>query len=471
MTPVSLKSLFAASMLLSTALTPAHAADKPPMTVDQPSTMTTQSKISATIEFSLSALDRSLERKVPRRLATFNDRTTSCWHRRVLGRMVNINCEYSGYVERTGGVSLRAEDGRLVATTPLFGTVSARGLRGLAALVHGDAEGAMTVVATARPQLRPDWSFALDMREGFRWTEAPTLSVLGFHINLTRFVEPKIRSQLARVQAEALAGARALDLRGKAAAAWDHAFKTVQIADTPQVWLQTTPQSVSFAGLRAHGDVLSGSIEIAGTTATSVGSEPPAPTPTPLPRLGRDVTEPGKFAIMLPVTVKYDAVRDQIRDFMAAHANNDGPVLRDIDIYPSGGKLVIGLRVANTQEATDAGGWVYLTATLQVDADNRVVAFPDITVQDSTSSPTSVAAMVRDPAFIQALRDKVRVGYDTEVQKAIASANARLTRPLGGGFRSEGKLASAGVGDVRLLADGLTINLRASGQLKILYGL
>jgi hypothetical protein len=129
----------------------ASASSKPPLSPDADAPAVASSTVSATLEFGLEALDRALERDVPKRIATFNDRVTSCWHRRFLRKEVNIACLYSGYVERTGGVSLRAERGRLSATAPLFGTVSAQGIRGLGRLLHGTAEGQMTVYALARP--------------------------------------------------------------------------------------------------------------------------------------------------------------------------------------------------------------------------------------------------------------------------------------------------------------------------------
>ena len=60
----------------------------------------------------------------------------------------------------------------------------------------------MTVYAAARPRLRPDWTVALEMDEGFRWQQRPVLRILGFSINLTHFVEPRVREQMQRVQAE-----------------------------------------------------------------------------------------------------------------------------------------------------------------------------------------------------------------------------------------------------------------------------
>ncbi len=65
----------------------------------------------------------------------------------------------------------------------------------------------------------------------------------------------------------------------------------------------------------------------------------------------------------------------------------------------------------------------------------------------------------------------MRLAFQTEWQAILASANARLTRPLADGFRSEGNLTSAGLSKVALLPDGLRIDLRASGDLRILYGM
>ena len=457
----------AIALLQAPAVKSARAVDKPPLSPDADAPAVAASSVSATLEFGLAALDRALERNVPRRLATFNDRVTSCWHRRFLRREVNIECVYSGYVERTGGVSLHAERGRLSAEAPLFGTVSAQGIRGLGRLLHGTAEGQMTVYASARPQLRPDWSVALDMSEGFRWAEPPTLTILGFRINLQRYVDPRIRSELEHVQADVAAHIRALDIRGKAEAAWQHAFATVKIADAPEIWLRSTPQGIAFSGIHVDRESLEGSVEIAGTTETIVGSEPGAQMPTPLPRPGRDVSEPGRFEIIVPVNIDYEMIRQKVRDILATRAETGAPTLRDVAIYPSDGRIVVGLRLAAGNASADAGDWIYLTATPQINA--QVVQFPDLALIDDGANP--VAVLVKDSGLLSALQEQLRIDYQAERERIIASANARLSRPLGNGLRSEGRLSSAGVTKVLLLANGLRLNLQAAGRLKILFGL
>jgi hypothetical protein len=458
-----------AAMCLVLASSAAIAADKPPLSADTAAPATTTSKISAIVQFGIPAINDALARRVPKVLASFDDRTTSCWHRPVLGRMVNIDCTYSGEVARTGPVSLRAEDGRLVASTPLFGSVEAEGTRGFARMLHGDAEGAMTVFASARPRLRPDWSVSLDMSEGFRWQEPPELQILGFRINMSKYVEPKIQAQLSRIQSDVTAKVRAMNIKGKAQQAWQKAFATVQIVDTPAVWLQSTPQSIAFSGVRAEGDVLEGSAEITLVAQTSLGAQPAAQTPTPLPALGDEVTTPGRFEFIVPVGVTYAAIRQQVQEALAALAGQGGPSFGDFEIYPSAGKLVIGLRVT---AASGPGEWVYLTATPTL-GDDGIVQFPDLAFQSdaTTVAASDVAALLSNSAFLATLKQKVALDIKAERDRLIASANTKLSRPLGDGFRSEVEVASAGLSKVMLLADSLRVDLRAAGRLRLLYGM
>ena len=395
---------------------------------------------------------------MPRRLASINDRGSQCWHRRILGREVDIDCEYSGYVERVAPVSLRAERGRLVATAPLFGTVSGQGIGRFARLLHGSAEGQMTVYASARPRLNRDWSVSLDMSEGFRWQEPPVLQILGFRIDMARYVTPKIEAQLARVRSDVEANVRTLDIKGKAANAWQRAFANVKISDQPEIWLQTTPQSIAFSGLHAEGDVLEGSIEIAGNTTTTVGSEPAANAPTPLPQLSGDVTDPGKFEFIIPVAIDYDAIKRKAQDILAGQSESSVSGA-DIEVYPSSGSLIIGARIGKS------GEWVYLTATPQVDAATGSLRFPDLAMSADASAQGAL-----DPALLQELREQLSVDFKAGYDQIVASANARLSRPLGDGFRSEGQLTSAGIANIQLLSNRIQVNLRADGRLKLIYG-
>ena len=360
--------------------TAAHAADKPPLAPDTVAPFSTDSRLSAAIEFSLPALAADIERDIPQRLASIDERI-ECVHRRVLFWKVNANCDVWGYVERSGGVSLYGRGDRVYGSVRIDGVLEGQGANRFTARIHGETEASATIEATARPQLGRDWSLDLNFGDGFRWSEPPVLQVMGREIPLAKYAEPRIRSQLAVVRSHALAAARRLDLHDKAATAWRHAFEPIQLSDSPAVWLQMTPQSVSFAGMRANSRTLRGSIALSGTAQTIVGQDPPAVTATALPALDQDVSTPGAFDVILPVRVGYDVLKDKLTQAIAAM-----PPVAGISDQGHRRVSVIGqacgrpARCQGHRHGSSAGKWVYLSGAVQVDADGRAIKLSNLGV-------------------------------------------------------------------------------------------
>jgi hypothetical protein len=445
---------------------PALAGEKPPVSPDRPSSLTTTSRVSATVEFGLPAIASAIERDIPRRLATIDERI-GCVNRRVLVFRIRANCDVDGFVDR-GPMSLYGRGDRIVGSVQIFGSIEGQGANRFTARIHGDAEGRATVEVEARPKLRRDWSLDLNFSDSYHWSEPPILHVLGRDIALTKYAEPAIRKQLGRIRSHAQQAVRRLDLRDKAAKAWGQAFQPIQISQDPQVWLQITPASAAFAGVHANAKNLSGSLELTGTAQTLVGQAAPAVTPTPLPSLGDDVDQPGTFDILLPVRVNYDALRDKIMQAVAT--TKASTIVKEVQIYPSSGKLVIGVRVAKPADTDPtAGEWLYLSGALNVDSGQQSVRISGLT-GDSSLPDGSEAAQIQNEILGQ-LKAIPDVSYGVAYQNLLNAANERLNRPLKNGFRMEGQLSTAKLDSIQLLADGISIALRVSGNLKILYGM
>jgi hypothetical protein len=444
----------------------AIAGEKPPLIPDQPSALTTISQISTAIEFGLPSIASAIERDVPKRLATIDERI-GCVNRRVFLFRIRANCDVAGFVDR-GALSLYGRGDHVVGSVPIFGTVEGQGANRFTSRIHGDAEGRATVEVESRPRLSKDWSVDLNFSDSFHWTEPPILHVLGREISLTRYAEPSIRNQLARIRARAREAARRLDLHDKAAKAWEQAFQPLQISQDPPVWLQITPSSVAFAGVHANAKDLSGSLELIGKVETLVGQPPPAATPTPLPPLGNEVSQPGAFEVLLPVRVNYDFLRDKIMQVVAA--SDAGSIVKEMQIYPSSGKLVIGVRVAKPSDKDPAAGeWLYLSAVLNIDPDQHSIRISDLAA-DSSVQDGSASAQIQTQ-LLDLFKQIPDIGYGLAYQNLLNAANERLNRPLKDGFRMEGRLASAKLDGIQLLADNVSIALRVSGDLKIVYGM
>ena len=165
--------------------------------------------------------------------------------------------------------------------------------------------------------------------------------------------------------------------------------------------------------------------------------------------------------------IGYDVLKEEIAQAIAAMPQVPGTFVRDVDVYPSSGKLVIGLRVAKaTDTDADAGKWVYLTGAVQVDAGGRAFRLSDVGVMTADEGLSPLINSITTQ-----LASKVNVDYGIAYDNLLNAANAKLTRPLKDGFRMEGHLSAAELVNVYLPADGITIALRASGDLKILYGM
>src|ERR1700721_3090657 len=168
----------------------AIAGEKPPLMPDQPLALTTTSRISAAIEFALPSIASAIERDVPKRLATIDERI-GCVNRRVFVFRVRANCDVDGFVDR-GAMSLYGRGNHVVGSIPIFGTIEGQGANRFTARIHGEAEGRAVVEVEARPQLRKDWSLDLNFSDSYHWSEPPILHVFGRVFELRKYAQRSI---------------------------------------------------------------------------------------------------------------------------------------------------------------------------------------------------------------------------------------------------------------------------------------
>jgi hypothetical protein len=101
-----------------------------------------------------------------------------------------------------------------------------------------------------------------------------------------------------------------------------------------------------------------------------------------------------------------------------------------------------------------------------VDADGHAVRLSELRV---TTDDDKLASII-DPLLAQ-LHDRLSVDYGVAYQNLLNAANEKLNRPLKDGFRMAGHLSAAKLEQTFLSADGMVIALRASGELKLVYGM
>ena len=162
--------------------------------------------------------------------------------------------------------------------------------------------------------------------------------------------------------------------------------------------------------------------------------------------------------------MSYQVLREVVQP-IASQAFNT--TIKDVDVYPSNGKLVVGLQFDSPPAGVDAttDGWIYLTAQLKPDAagSSLVLDGAQIVSDKSDASEIDVSKV------LDALRHKVLADYKPQYDAMLQQANAKLTRDLGNGFKSEGSFTSANVQRIVLLKDNIEIIAQATGTLRVIY--
>ena len=132
-----------------------------------------------------------------------------------------------------------------------------------------------------------------------------------------------------------------------------------------------------------------------------------------------------------------------------------GMSVRELEVYPSSGKLVVGLRIAKASDTdANAGQWAYLAGALQLNAASRTIRLSGLQSATDDAGLTDVVNTI-----VSLLGDKASVDYGGVYDSVLNAANTRLNRPLKNGFRMEGHLTSAQPEKVYLPADGVELAL------------
>ena len=166
----------------------------------------------------------------------------------------------------------------------------------------------------------------------------------------------------------------------------------------------------------------------------------------------------------MPLKLSYQVLREAVQP-IASRAFNT--TIKDVDVYPSDGKLVVGLRFDSPPAGVDVttDGWSYLTAQLKPDAagSSLVLDGAQIVSDKPDASGIDIAKV------LDALRQKVLADYKPQYDAVLQQSNAKLTRDLGNGFKSQGSFTSATVQKIVLLKDNIEIIAQATGTLRIVY--
>jgi hypothetical protein len=463
-------------------------APAPPRATDSAPRPTQRSVISVPISADAALLRRAIDRAVPRTLWTINQHEPRCvapQRVRVFGESVpvtpRIACDIVGEVTR--GQLTTAGDGHdIVITIPINARISARDVGGV---LHGEtATGSARVRARIRFDLQRDWRLRARASIEYAWTNPPHVNFLGQRIEFTRQADQRLAPVIQDLERQVQREIEQLNLRRDVASLWRQAFTSVELnRENPPVWMQITPQRVTYGGLRLDGRQLHTNLALEAVTATFVGDRPADPPSTPLPPLGRDMPDP-RLNLFIPVIADYRELEPVLLRALRRRGQRPfnlpalGPLTAQFErvtIYgTTGNRIAVGIDLrARTERLNnrETVGTVWITAMPLNEEGSAEVSFSDLQVTGDTDRVTGdlLLQFANSPELSALISGELTQNFTRDLTDLEGKIRRAVDQRREGAFVIRTSINSFAIGRIAAYGNGLYLPVRVTGRADIRY--
>ncbi|KPF64503.1 DUF4403 family protein [Porphyrobacter sp. AAP60] len=425
----------------------------PPRATDPIAYPKDPSRIAVDVDVDLAALERALEREVPRELWQIDQPESECIAPKTIDlalfkvKSPEIKCRIVGKVTR-GRLRLSGSGQRLVVNLPVNGTLAARDVAGI---FKGEtATGTAEVALAMRLDLQPEWRLTGTSKLDYRWTKEPGIDFMGQRITFTSEADRELRPIKRDVERIVAGELAKLPVKQTATEGWRAGHEVFELNEKdPAVWGRLTPQQFRYGGYEVRGRVLTLQLGLDALFETFVGMKPEAVTPAALPPVARREKDTVRSVLHVPVVADYAVLEPVIAEALAKRAKRPfviedyGSVtasFANIRVYGTGkGRIAVGAKFAARSDLPVVGkakGTIWLTARPENEAGSRKVRFADVAVTGETdiTGEAFLFALANSPGFQDAITSALEQNFESDfsslrakIDQALAQREGRIT--------------------------------------------
>jgi hypothetical protein len=446
------------------------------------------SHIALDLRADLGALERALEREVPRKLWEINEPDTECVAPEKIDlalfkvKTPRIKCNIVGTVTR-GRLRLSGRARNLIVTMPINAEVAARDIAGIFSNESGSA--AANANLTIRLDLTPEWQLVSNPQLDYEWTEEPGIEFLGRRITFTSTADrelEKVRGEVKKIITRELAN---VGVREAAEEGWREAHAVIELnRENPAVWARLTPQQVRYGGYSVEGRQIILRLGLDAQLETFVGIKPKSETPSPLPRLATRAAADTRSVLHVPVIADYAVLEPVIARALARRSERPfliedyGSVTASFDnitVYGTPpGRIAVGADFIATSDMPMVGsamGRIWLAARPVNEPNSREVEFSNTTVSGDTNlvSQPLLFALANSLEFQGTISDALRQNFENDFNELRGKIEAAVARRQDGPLDYSVTIETIETGVINAHGQGLylpvELTARASGRL------
>ena len=454
---------------------------RPPRTDDAITIPPQPSLVSVPVEADLGNLARAMERQVPRRLWSIDEKDQVCIasEKVDLGiakvKTPKIKCRIVGEVTR-GAISVAGSGQRIRLSIPITAVVRAEDIAGI--LKRETATARATVHADVRLRIARDWSPRGTVDLSYSWTSEPHVEFLGQKIRFTRAADRELGPIVAKLERELPGELGRLELRRQIERAWASAFTSVVLNErNPEVWMRITPRQLQYGGYEIVNGRLRLKLGMRALTETYVGHKPRPRQPVPLPPMQPLEAESGQLAFFLPVFGDYRALQPVLLEALHKRARRpfEVPGLNPVDatfkaatIYgTTGGRIAVGLTfIAHERGSrTPTSGTVWMTGKPANAEDSRRVGFEDFAVTGTTDMTGGdlILDLINAPGVAPMVADMLAQNFERDYAELLGKIDRAIEAKRTGDLIIRAEVQRARTGQLQAAGAGLYLPVWASG--------
>ncbi len=257
--------------------------------------------------------------------------------------------------------------------------------------------------------------------------------------------------------------------------------KPIQLFSAPDVWLQISPKEISCSKIDTQDDILRASFSIVANMQAIFGKKPkPLPPSSSTASVDVQVAEGKKSVLRLPIILEYASIKEKLKKVFKRGQKweplEGEPTYRwtvtDVDVYPSGENLVVGVFFIADSPIVEGPVKVYMRGKPVIDNMQRIVRIknPDFTI---TKKVISMWKGLWWKSKIEEIKEKVvsklSYSFGDRVDKLVDDVNGKLKKDLGNGVKSQGTLNYKKVDQLLMLREGIYLSTTLEGKFEITF--
>jgi hypothetical protein len=257
-------------------------------------------------------------------------------------------------------------------------------------------------------------------------------------------------------------------LKGEIVKVWNTAYKPVLVDKNYSAWLRLTPQEVMLFPLSAQNNKVKLSVGISSYADLTVGPEPAAKTPAPLPNLKLLNSFDRSFRIALHSDLFYKDILNIISPMLLnKEFTSDGRtiVIKSLELYGNGEKIVVKVETKGALE-----GVLYLTGRPRFDMKTNIFSVEDVDFDLQTQDLLLTSADWLLHGTIKGkIQEKLRVDLTERVEQVREMARKAIAQvQLADHVLLKGSIKTLNFSDLLVQRDRISIQVYTDGESAII---